>query len=204
MKPDWLVKADGICSPCKPVREWHLLEEEYRLYRFLTEVEDTLRSPISSEEETLLSTLRKLVRKLVLNCYAIKNQIPEVDSKTGTALVLLYDELGFPLTIQLETNLPGTRSSIHNHGTWGIIAVLQGEQKNTFWQRDRSPEFPDKIEYVGERILAPDEIISFTPEAIHQIEAVGNEPTVTLNLYGETEGNKRFEFDRAQQTAKRF
>jgi len=86
---------------------------------------------------------------------------------------LLYDELGFPLTIQLETNLPGIRSSIHNHGTWGIIAVLQGEQKNTFWQRDRSPEFPDKIEYVGERILAPDEIISFTPEAIHSDRSSG-------------------------------
>jgi len=32
-----------------------------------------------------------------------------------------------------------------------------------------------------------------------QIEVVGNEPTVTLNLYGETEGSKRFEFDRAHQ-----
>ena len=27
---------DGICCLCKSVREWDLLAEEYRLYRFLT------------------------------------------------------------------------------------------------------------------------------------------------------------------------
>jgi predicted metal-dependent enzyme (double-stranded beta helix superfamily) len=206
MKADWLVKENGVCSPCKSVREWDLLAEEYRLYRFLTEVEDTLRLSASQgrEEESTLSTLRKLVRKLILNCYAVNTRIPEANPKTGTAVVMLYEELGFPLTLQTEIHLPGTTSPIHNHGTWGVVAVLQGKQNNTFWKRDPTPEFPNKIEYVGEKIIAPGDVISFTTEAIHHIEAMGDEPTVTLNLYGETQGNKRFKFDRTEHTAKHF
>ena len=206
MKADWLVTENGVCSPCKRLRDWDLLAQEYRLYRFLTEVEDTLRLAASQgkDEKSFLSTLRMLVRKLILNCYAVKALIPEPNPKTATAAVMLYDELGFPLTIQIESHLPGTISSIHNHGIWGIVAVLEGQQKNIFWKRDPTAEFPNKIEYVTERIIAPEEIISFTSEAIHQIEAVGNEPTATLNLYGETQAHKRFQFDRARHTAKPF
>ena len=203
---DWLVKEDGVCLLCKSVREWDLLAEEYRLYRFLTEVEDIIRLAAAEgiDEESSLSGLRMLVRKLILNCYTVKTRLPKPNQKTGASVVTLYDELGFPMTIQTEMNLPGTTSLIHNHGTWGIVMVLQGKQKNTFWKRDPTAEFPDKIDRVGERIIEPGDIISFTTEAIHSIEAVGEEPTITFNLYGETHGSKRFQFDLDKHTAKHF
>ena len=203
---DWLVKEDGVCLLCKSVREWDLLTEEYRLYRFLTEVEDNIRLAANEErdEETSLSGLRMLVRKLILNCYTVKTRLPEPNQETGTSVVMLHDEVGFPMTIQTEMNLPGTTSPIHNHGTWGVIMVLQGKQKNTFWKRTPTKEFPNRIDRVGERIIEPGDIISFTTEAIHSIEAVGDEPTITFNLYGETHGSKRFQFALDKYTAKHF
>ncbi len=203
---DWLVRKDGICKLCKSVREWDLLAEEYRLYRFLTEVEDIMRLAATEgiDEESSLSGLRMIVRKLILNCYTVKTRLPEANHQTGVSVVMLYDELGFPMTIQTEMSLPGTTSSIHNHGTWGIVMVLQGKQKNTFWKRVSNDEFPDKIERVGERIIESGDIISFTTDAIHSIEAVGDEPTITFNLYGETHGSKRFQFDPVSNTAKHF
>jgi predicted metal-dependent enzyme (double-stranded beta helix superfamily) len=203
---DWLVKEDGVCCLCKSVREWDLLAEEYRLYRFLTEAEDITRLAAAEgiDEETSLSRLRMLVRKLVLNCYTVKTRLPEPNPKTGVSVVMLYDELGFSMTIQTEMNFPGTSSPIHNHGTWGIVMVLEGKQKNIFWKRNPTPEFPDRIDRIGERVIEPGDIISFTTEAIHSIEAVGDKPTVTINLYGETNGSKRFQFDSDNQTAKHF
>ncbi|MEM8831021.1 MAG: cupin [Cyanobacteria bacterium P01_G01_bin.19] len=203
---DWLVKEDGICCLCQSVREWDLLAEEYRLYRFLTEAEDLTRLAIAEgiNEDSSLSGLRMLVRKLVLNCYTVKTRLPEPNQKTGVSIVMLYDELGFPMTIQTEMNLPGTTSTIHNHGTWGIVMVLEGKQKNTFWKRNPTPQSPDRINRVGERIIEPGDIISFTTEAIHSTEAVGDEPTITLNLYGETHASKRFQFNLNRQTAKHF
>ena len=42
------------------------------------------------------------------------------------------------------------------------------------------------------------------PEAIHSVEALGEEPIITFNIYGETDFSQRFEFDTLTNTAKNF
>ncbi|WP_365974346.1 hypothetical protein [Moorena sp. SIO4G3] len=95
-------------------------------------------------------------------------------------------------------------SPIHNHGTWGIVAVISGQEKNTFWRRTDDPDFRDRIEQVGEKILFPGDIISFNSDAIHSVEAMGYEPTITFNIYGETNYEQRFDFDPLTHSAKTF
>lgn len=199
---DWLVTSDGEYQACKSIRAWDLITENYRLYRFLTELEDVIRKQL--QESDCLAEIRQLVRRLLVNSYWIKTQHPEPDCKTGTSVKLLYDELGFPFTVQTVTFTSGTQSNIHNHGTWGIVAVLKGKEKNTLWKRNPTGEHQQKIEPTGEVILNPGDIVSFTPGAIHSVEAISNEPTVTFNLYGETKSKERFEFDIIRHTAKNF
>lgn len=199
---DWLVTGDGQYQTCKAARAWDLLRENYRLYRFITEIEDAVDA--AADESSCLPELRMIVRRLITNSYWVQTQYLEPCPKTGISVVLLYDELGFPFTVQTVTFAPGITSSIHNHGTWGVVAVLKGQEKNTFWKRSNDPKFKDKLEKVGEIILEPGDIISFTPDAIHSVEAIGDEPTVTFNLYGETKSKERFEFDLTTQTAKNF
>ncbi len=205
-KVDWLVTEDGTCHLCKPARDWNLLAEEYRPYRFLTELEDATRLATveGMEEERYLSGLRMLVRKLTLNCYQINDFIQKKLQEGKNALLPLYDDFESPITIQLEMNLYGETSPIHNHGNWGIVMVLQGKQKNILWKRNPTPEFPDKISYIGEKILHTGDIISLTGKAIHNVEAIAEEPTITLNLYGPPNGTKRFIFDQVNHTAKYF
>ncbi|WP_413174888.1 cupin [Anabaena azotica] len=199
---DWFVAENGQHQVCKSAREWDLLRDNYRLYRFLTEVEDVLKDV--EDESTRLPELRMLVRRLIINSYWVQSQFLQPDPKTGNSVLLLYDELGFPLTVQTVTFALGTTSNIHNHGTWGIVAILKGQEKNTFWRRNSTSEFPDQIEKVGEIDLYPGDLISFTSETIHQVQAVGEEPTVTFNIYGETDPKKRFEFEVINHIAKKF
>lgn len=199
---DLLVTGDGQCQICPSVSEWKLLRENYRLYRFLTEVEDILNQ--AENEYSCLPDLRRLVRQLITNSYWVQSRYLEPCSKTGTSVLMLYDELGFPMTVQTVTFSPGIVSTVHNHGTWGIVAVLKGQEKNTFWKRTNEIEFNAKIEPVGEVTLFPGDIISFTSDAIHCVEALGDEPTITFNIYGETHHKKRFEFDPIAHTAKNF
>ncbi|MEB3336045.1 MAG: cupin [Leptolyngbyaceae bacterium] len=199
---DLLVTKTGQWQVCKPVREWDLLRTPYRFHRFLTEVEDTLEAAF--DETDCLPQLLLLVRRLITNSYWIQTQYVEPNPDTGTGVIMLYDEIGYPLTVQIATYWPGTRSSIHNHGTWGIVTLLKGEEKNTFWKRIPDPQFPDWVEATAEVTLLPGDIISFTPDAIHCVEAVGDEPTVTFSMYGETHHSKRFEFDPIAHTAKNF
>ncbi|MEM1392549.1 MAG: cupin domain-containing protein [Cyanobacteria bacterium P01_A01_bin.80] len=199
---DWLVTSDGKYQACKSARTWDLITENYRLYRFLTELEDILKKEL--DENDYLAEIRQLVRRLLINSYWIKTQHPKPDTKTGTSVKLLYDELGFPFTVQTVTFTKGAQSNIHNHGIWGIVAVLKGQEKNIIWKRNPTVEYPDKIESAAEIILNPGDIISFVPGAIHSVEAISDEPTVTFNLYGETRSKERFEFDTVNHTAKNF
>jgi predicted metal-dependent enzyme (double-stranded beta helix superfamily) len=199
---DWFAAEDGQHQVCKSAREWDLLRDNYRLYRFLTEVEDILKDV--EDESTCLPTMRMLVRRLIINSYWVQSQFLQPDPKTGISVLLLYDELGFPLTVQTVSFAPGTTSNIHNHGTWGIVAILKGQEKNTFWRRNPTSKFPDKIEKVGAIDLYPGDLISFTSDTIHQVQAVGEEPTVTFNIYGETDPKERFEFDVVNDIAKKF
>jgi predicted metal-dependent enzyme (double-stranded beta helix superfamily) len=199
---DLLVTDDAQLWVCQPAREWDLLRTPYRFHRFLTEVEDVLEGAVN--EANCLPQLWLLVRQLLTNSYWIQTQYAEPNCDTGSGVITLYDEIGYPLTVQIATYLPGTTSSIHNHGNWGIVAVLKGEEKNTLWRRIRDPQFPNWIEPTAEVTLLPRDIISFTPGAIHSVIAVGDEPTVTFSLYGETHHSKRFEFDPVTHTAKNF
>ncbi|ABA20076.1 Cupin region [Trichormus variabilis ATCC 29413] len=199
---DWLLTGDGQYQVCKSARSWDLLQENYRLYRFLTEMEDVLNQV--SDESTRLPEIRMLVRRLIVNSYWVRSQYLDPSPTTGTSVLLLYDELGFPLTVQTVTFAPGTLSTIHNHGTWGVVAVLKGQEKNTVWRCTKTLDSQDKIEATGEIILSPGDMISFTPDAIHSVQAIGDEPTVTFNIYGETDPKQRFEFDAVTHNAKKF
>lgn len=205
---DWMVGDDGVCVPCKSPREWDLITEteNYRFHRFLTDIEDVVVKAESEgrSETEFLPDLRRLVRKLLLNCHWVSGKLADPDTRSGYSFLMLYDEPGLPITIQTEVTLPGHETPIHNHGTWGIIATIKGQQKHTFWKRVPTAEFPGKIEAIGDRILQADDIISFTTDAIHRVTAIGDEPSITLNLYGDTFGFKRFQFDPVTHQAVNF
>jgi predicted metal-dependent enzyme (double-stranded beta helix superfamily) len=187
------------------MRDWDLMRDRYYLHQFLSEIIEVIgEAKTELDEWDFLPQIRMRVRQLVTNSYYVQTQHLPPDPKTGFAILTLYDEIGYPLTIQNVTFAPGTLSPIHNHGSWGVVAVLKGQEKHTFWRRAGDPEFPDRIELVGERILKPGEIISFTPAAIHQVKAVGDEPAVTFHLYGDLQPRSRFEFEPETSTAKHF
>jgi predicted metal-dependent enzyme (double-stranded beta helix superfamily) len=202
---DWLVTDDGECQPRPTARDWDLIRDNYYLHRFLTEIVDLLdRANHEAEEWDYLPQIRMRVRQLITNSYWVQTQYLDPCPKTGIAILTLYDEIGYPLTIQNVTFAPGVVSPIHNHGTWGVVAVLKGQEKHRLWRHSNDPEVPSKIELTEEKILRPGEILSFTPNAIHSVEAVGDEPTVTFHLYGDTQPRSRFEFEPTTHTAKSF
>lgn len=199
---NWFVTNEGRCQAGERVSPLEDLTQPYRLYRFLTDLEDILdRIPDDSRR---LQTICPLVRKLLSSSAWLQMMPLQPDPETGWEVTLLYDEPFFPLTVQLVAWSPGIISPIHNHASWGLVALLSGQEKNTFWQRSPTSDSPDKIEPVGEHLLTPGDILCFMPETIHQIEALGDQPTISFNLYGETDYDQRFEFDPIQGTATPF
>jgi predicted metal-dependent enzyme (double-stranded beta helix superfamily) len=202
---DWIVTNDGQCEPRPSAREWDLVRQNYYLHQFLTEVLDILNQVQNEKDEwDYLPLIRMRVRQLVMNSYWVRTRHTEPNPQTGVGILSLYDEIGYPLTVQNETMLPGTMSNIHNHGTWGVVTVIDGKEEHTFWRRVPEPDTPDRIELVGRKILTPGEILSFMPNAIHQVKAVAAKPTLSFCMYGDTQPRSRFRFDPVSHTAKHF
>ena len=148
------------------------------------------------------------MRQLLTNSYWVKTQYERPDEQIGAHVKTLYDEIGYPLTIQNVSTKPGVTSSIHNHGTWGVIFQIAGEDRHRFWQRVNLEGHVSvdsvHIEPTGEHILRPGDILSFHPNAIHQVETVGYENSLTFQLYGDTQPKSRFQFQPQSHTAKCF
>ena len=201
---DWLLMDDGRYEASEIIEEAEV-SVPYRLFRFLTNLEDILQN--ISDDKQRLQEIRPLVRRLLNSSEWLHYEYLEPDVDTGWSVTTLYDEPDFPLTVQTVAWLPGSVSPIHNHATWGVVAILSGQEKNTFWKQvnpDLNSTGNERIEKAGELILSPGDIISFTPDAIHNIEVMGDEPTVSFNLYGETNYDQRFEFDPINFTATNF
>jgi len=196
---DWLVTARGECEQLSNPPDFST-ESPYKLYRFLTDIEDLL-GQIQSDR-LLIQGICPLVRRLLTSSTWIQLSGLEPDPDLGWAVQTLYDEPDFPLTVQMVSWLPDQVSPIHNHGTWGIVAIINGVEKNQFWDRVGDRKFPDKIKPVGDRTLGAGEIIGFTSAAIHSIRAI--EATTSFNIYGETNYDRRFEFNLANSTAQLF
>ena len=199
---DWLVTDSGDCLGCETPAVEEFPDRPYRLYRFLTDVEDILEAV--EDERSRLEKIRPLVRRLLVSSDWLQGEYKEPDPKKGWSVLILYDEPDFHLTGQTVAWLPSNISPIHNHGTWGIVALVNGQEKNKLWRKTNNPEFPDEIVEIGEKILLPGEIISFSSDAIHSVEPLGDQPAITFNLYGKTDFNRRFEFDPVNRTAKKF
>ena len=198
---NWLVMDDGTLKTFGSA-EVEEPAQTYRLYRFLTELEDILAE--TKDDQARLMAIAPLVRKLLISSYWLQMEYKDPDPKTGWAVKFLYREYQFPLTIQMVTWQPGAASTIHNHATWGLVALVGGQERNRIWQRNPSEEFPHQIEPTEEVILSAGDIVTLMPGAIHQVEPLGDEPTISLNLYGVTDYKNRYVFEPEAKTAKLF
>ncbi|NEQ96221.1 MAG: cupin [Cyanothece sp. SIO2G6] len=193
--------GDGTCKGFVPPS--HLTAfSPYRLYRFLTDLETILAEESDSIQR--LQRIAPIVRTLLTSSDWLQLEYVNPSPKTGWGVKFLYREPKFPLTVQMVSWAPGQKSTIHNHATWGVVALISGEERNRFWQRTPTADQPHAIEAVGEQILVPGDIIGFVPDAIHQVEALGDEPTISFNLYGITTMSERYQFNPEAGTAKLF
>ncbi|MDY7012967.1 MAG: cupin, partial [Cyanobacteriota bacterium] len=183
----------GTCNPLDS-QPWNSTPQSpYRLYRFLSELDDILERV--SDDVRRLQLIIPLVRRLLDESPWLQFNYDTPDSNSGWSVQMLYDEPEYPLTVQMVAWAPGQVSPIHNHATWGIVALLEGEEKNTLWRRTGDPQERDRLEWASDRILKPGDIMAFLPDTIHCVEALGQTPTVSFNLYGETDYDSRFTFD---------
>ena len=132
--------------------------------------------------DNLLGELRQVVADSDLAAVAdvVRCAIREkpMVSQAGSSQSL-HSEPG--LTVLHTVVNPGFASPPHNHRTWAVIGVYEGQEDNTFY---RLVDGSRRIEEIGRRNLRQGEVLTLGIEAIHKIANSGSNKLIALHVYG--------------------
>jgi predicted metal-dependent enzyme (double-stranded beta helix superfamily) len=73
----------------------------------------------------------------------------------------------------------GRRTPPHDHGTWAMILLLSGREKNTLYRSEAG-----RLRKAGEVTLEPGTILPMLGETVHVAESIGSAPAIGLHVYG--------------------
>jgi predicted metal-dependent enzyme (double-stranded beta helix superfamily) len=118
---------------------------------------------------------------------------------------LVYEEPDHSLAILLVKWRAGSRAPAHDHGTWALIAGVEGEEINTLWRRidDGSRAGFAEIEESSQVAVGPGQILCIREHDIHTVSTPG--PALAVHMYGTNpEYIERNFFDPAGKTVRRI
>jgi predicted metal-dependent enzyme (double-stranded beta helix superfamily) len=96
----------------------------------------------------------------------------------GNAAQIFYRS---PTLSLLKVNFPvGRRTPPHDHGTWAMILLLSGVEKNTLYRVDDDGD----LRRVSEVVLERGSILPMRASAVHVAECIGGAPAIGLHVYG--------------------
>ena len=105
---------------------------------------------------------------------------------------LIYDAADSSLSLYALVWLPGQWTPVHDHGSWGVVGVLEGVLEERNYVRlspDRGADDGIQLVRGGVTLLSPGAVTTFVPNP-DQIHVTGvpieRERAVSLHLYGRT------------------
>ena len=175
------------------------------LAQFLRELRVT--SARTADPRVAVELVRPLVVDLARSRSWVEPRLYECDPEQGFGAHLLHEEPDHTLAVFAGAWLPGRGAPPHNHGTWALVAGVDGEERNTFWTRTDDGTRPGqaRIRRLEDRVLGPGEVITFRPDTIHSVINETSRVSLSLHVYGvHVNHANRSQFDPESHTESRF
>ncbi|HYY16565.1 MAG TPA: hypothetical protein VE965_07975, partial [Gammaproteobacteria bacterium] len=84
----------------------------------------------TTEPTAIISRVRPLTQRLALSKEWLETSHYECDPEQGFGVHLLHEEPDHTLAVFAIAWLPGRGAPPHNHGTWAVVAGVDGPEKN--------------------------------------------------------------------------
>jgi predicted metal-dependent enzyme (double-stranded beta helix superfamily) len=176
--------------------------EAYTLDAFV----DDLRKITATEQDdkTIISAVRPLASRLAVSRSWLQPVHYECDDEQGFGVHLLHEEPDHRLAVFAVSWLPGRGVPPHDHGTWAVVAGVDGPERNVFWERldDRSREGYAELRQIGDKVFDTGEVVAMPAGTIHSVANDTDAVTVSLHTYGmHVNHTDRSQFDPEAKTA---
>ncbi len=169
--------------------------EGYVLQEFIHDVDRVIRE-YSTEAEILLH-LKRVLEQLVSSPASVpaKAFTPRKDRFAMNLLQMPEDEA---YSIIGGVWHPGQTTPIHDHLTWALIGVYEGEEREALFRRTDDSSNPKlaKIQQVSERVNKKGHVTVLGHSGIHRVDNISLKPTTSVHVYGRDIGNaERHSYD---------
>jgi len=156
----------------------------YGLQSFVDDLRDISQHAVN--EPAILTRIGPLVRQLALSKEWLLPRHYEALQSQGNGVHLLHEEPDHSLAVVAVCWLPSRETPPHNHGTWAVVAGVDGSERNIFWRRldDGTREGYAELERVGEKAIGIGEVLAMPTGTIHSVANDTSATTLSLHVYG--------------------
>lgn len=137
------------------------------------------------QDDSITSRIQAIVRPWVENPSWISEQYRQC--KTDEDIYPLYENGKDDILITVISWRRGQEGCVHDHNTWAVIGVAQGQETHRIWQRtdDRSREGFATVKPVNRVTAVAGQVFSLPEDGIHSVMNDSDMPaTIALHVYG--------------------
>ena len=178
--------------------------EHYSTSQFARDIDTcVLKYP---NESKVLGQIKPLLEKLIRRPRSVPAEAftPREDRFAMNLIHMPRDEM---FSIIGGVWHPGQTTPIHNHLTWALIGVYDGEEREALFRRtdDESNPKVAKIEKVSEKINTKGHVTVLGHRGIHRVDSISGKPTTSIHVYGRDIGRaERHSYDPVTGEISRF
>jgi predicted metal-dependent enzyme (double-stranded beta helix superfamily) len=140
----------------------------------------------TTDAGSIVNVLSSPVRAAALSKDWVEDRHFDCDPEQGFGVHVLHEEADHSLAVFAVAWLPGRSAPVHDHGTWAIVAGVEGAERNRHWRRrddGTRPGYADVCE-IGDDVIGPGQVLPMLPPAIHSVTNETQATTLSLHIYG--------------------
>jgi predicted metal-dependent enzyme (double-stranded beta helix superfamily) len=159
-----------------------------------------------SDERLIVAAVRPLARRAALARENwLEDRLYVAGRAQGFGVHLLHERPDHSLAIFAISWLPHRGTPPHDHGTWGVVAGVDGAERNEFFQRADDGSGPGYAELrkIGEKVCGVGDVVAMPRGTIHSVLNDTDAVTLSLHVYGRHlnhTGRSQFDIERRTET----
>lgn len=140
----------------------------------------------TDDEDEIIRRVGPLAQRMAREKAWLEDKHYQTDAEQGFGTFLLHEEPDHSLAVFVVNWLPGRGAPPHDHGTWAVVAGVEGVERNTRYRRvdDRSRPDHAELEVKNEIDADAGELICMKTGGIHSVRNETDKVTLSLHTYG--------------------
>ena len=181
------------------------MSEAYTLDRYVEDLRRIARE--TDDEDEIIGRVGPLARRVAIEKDWLDPSHYQADPEQGFGVHLLHEEPDHSLAVFVVSWLPGRGTPPHDHGTWAVVAGVEGAEHNVRYRRLDDGSRPDYAELEVKHDFDADEgaLVCMKTGGIHAVRNETDRVTLSLHTYGKhVNYTQRAQFDPETREKKDF